>query len=318
MLFQFLKSLFRVFERVTAQVDNKVFDLDEKEMEDLLKTISKKTNIEFHNASFGFLISGSFEQVASLRQYLQKVLNRNQGQLSSGEQKHSSQLSDITHEKMHRNWTERQKAEERSSNVLHQTTGFTDEDSEQGYETNEDFMKMFGKAHQTELENIEAEYCVKIKKYNDSKGKVKVKVEPGRTTTTTQLSLAQEKFIALYQQAFKSAKRVRFRACGENLTKLRQIIHDLKKRLPVLIDKAGDRLSYQIYGEEDAVERALQTLHSRIDIKSDDCETSSFGTRTLSEQPSIFDAEEAMELDNDPFKPCETYIGRSWSNYLDD
>ena len=307
-----LKPLIKVFAKVTANVDSGALGVNDEEIGHLLEKIRKETNIEFHLASYGYLITGTFEQIATLRQHLQKV--RRPRKTSSVENKYVLQQSTTPLEEKEKEDFRNMKpqhSEEENSTSIDQFRESTDEEEDEGYQTTDNFMKMFKKVYKEQLETMEKNYKVKVLKCSDSKGEMKVKVEAKDGCTSRQLCEAREKFITLYQTAHQNTKLVRFSICDKNeknSSKLRRMFHNLKKELPVVIDRAEDRVSYQIYGKTDTVEQALRELQDTVGIKTDESQMNGAGSST-GQSSTLFDAEETMDVDDDDFYKYEHYYG---------
>ena len=278
-----------------------------------MEKIRKKTNIEFHFASYGYLITGTFEQIATSRQHLQKV--RRPRKKSSVENNYVLQQSTTPLEEKEKEDAGNMKpqhSQEDSSISVEQFQKSTDKEEDEGYQTTDNFMKMFKKVYKEQLDTMKKNYEVDILQYNDSKGEMKVKVKPKYECTRSQLCEAREKFITLYQTAHQNTKLVRFSIrdkSEENSRKLRRITQNLKRELPVVIDRADDRVSYQIYGKTDTVEQALRELQDTVGIKTDESQMNGVGSSS-GKSSSLFDAEEAMGVDDDDFNKYEHYYGR--------
>ena len=316
--FKSLKPLIKVFAKVTAKVDSEALGLNDEEIGHLLEKIRKKTNIEFHFASYGFLISGTFEQVATSRQHLQKVGRPRQK--SSVEKKYVLQQSTTPFERKRKedfgNMKPQHSQEENSTSVdQFQESTDHDEEEDEGYQTTDNFMEMFEKVFKEQLETMEKNYIVEILQYNDSKGEMKVKVKPKDGCSSRQLCEAREEFITLYQTAHQNTKFVRFITRDKSEAKdakLRRIIQKMNKELPVVIYRADDRVSYQIYGTTDAVELALRELQDTVGIKTDVSQGKEARSFTTGQSSSLFDAEETMDIDDDELRLFEHYCGKRY------
>ena len=295
-----LKPLIKVFAKVTANVDSEALGVNDEEIGHLLEKIKKETNIEVHFASYGYLITGTFEQIATLRQDLQKV--RRPRKKSSVENKYVLEQSTTPlkeKEKEDSGNMKPQHSQEESSTFVEPFQESTDEEEDEGYQTTDNFMKMFEKVYKEQLDMMKKNYKVKILQCSDSKGEMKVKVEPKDGCRSPQLREAREKFITLYQTAHQNTRLVRFITRDKSEakdTKLRRIIQKMNKELPVVIYRAEDRVSYQIYGTTDAVEQALRELQDTVGIKTDEFQVNGAGSYT-GQSSSLFD--EAMDVDED-------------------
>ena len=234
-------------------------------MEQLLMKIKKMTNIDFHFASYGVLLSGTFEQIAASRRFLHMKQRRRQ-----------------------------------NYNSLGGVSVFVEQNEEEGYETSEAFMKMFLVAYREQLDEIKEKYGVDIMKYSDKDGKVKTNLKTMDKTKEALISEARSDFICLYQKAHQNAHLVRFSAChDEEKNKLRNAVQNINKNMPVVIDRCEDRLSYQIYGDKTIVHEALEKIDRQVKISTDG--PGVHGARLRQGQQSAhFDAEEPMDVEDKP------------------
>ena len=198
--------------------------LSRKDLTLLLNKIANETTIKWHEASDGFLLSGTFKQVTDSRvllgQYLKSGFSRDEG--NQIEEAESAELKP------------------------------------QQYETTQKFFPLFVKAHGDDLHKIENDFKVKISRQTD---KGKVTVAPCEHCTGEEFNNACEAFITLYQNVHQRMKMEQFLPKDQySPVRIRQRIRDMGKTHPVLVEISEDRKHWQVYGEKDYVEKALKDL----------------------------------------------------------
>ena len=216
---------FQIFELVTARVDDDVLEtLSRKNLKLLLNKVENETSIKWHEASDGFLLSGTFKQVTDSRVLLSQYLK------SGGSRDEVNQV------------------EEPESAEL----------KPQQYETTQKFFPLFAKAHWEDLQKIENGFKVKVS-WKIDEGKVTV--APCEHCTSKEFNDACEAFITLYQNVHQRMKMEQFLPKDQDSpVHIRQRIRDMKKAYPVLVEVSEDRKHWQVYGETDYVEKVLNEL----------------------------------------------------------
>ena len=214
----------QIFELVTGQVDDGVLKtISRGDLRLLLTKVENETTIKWHEASYAFLLSGSFRQVADSRillsQYLKSGCFRDENQVV---EKESAELKP------------------------------------QQYETTKKFFPLFVRAHGEDLQKIEKDFKVKVSRQIDEG---KVTVSPCEHCTGEEFNQACEAFITLYQNVHQRMKMEQFLPKDQHLTvRVRQRIRDVGTTHPVLVEVSEDRKHWQIYGEKVFVEKALTDL----------------------------------------------------------
>ena len=215
----------QIFQLVTAWVDDEVLKtLSRKDLRLLMNKIEKETAIKSHEASDGFLLSGTFKQVTDsqvlLGQYLECGFSRDEKN-----QMDEAQFAEL---------------------------------KPQQYETTQKFFPLFARAHGEDLQKIENDFKVKISRQIDEG---KVTVAPCEYCTGEEFNNACEAFITLYQNVHQRMKMEQFLPKDQNLpVHTRQRIRDMGKTHPVLVEISEDRKHWQVYGEKDYVAKVLNDL----------------------------------------------------------
>ena len=215
----------QIFQLVTAWVDDEVLKtLSRNDLRLLLNTIEKETTIKSHEASDGFLLSGTFKQVtdsrALLGQYLECGFSRDE----------ENQMDEVESAEL----------------------------KPQQYETTQKFFPLFVRAHGEDLQKIENNFKVKVSRQTDEG---KVTVAPCYHCTGKEFNNACEAFITLYQNVHQLMKMEQFLPKDQySPVHIRQRIRDMGKTHPVLVEKSEDRKHWQVYGEKDYVEKVLNDL----------------------------------------------------------
>ena len=214
----------QIFELVTGQVDGGVLKtISREDLRLLLTKVENETTIKWHEASYAFLLSGSFRQVADSRillgQYLKNGGFRDENRVVETE---SAELKP------------------------------------QQYETTTKFFALFVRAHGEDLQKIEKDFKVKVSRRIDEG---KVTVAPCEHCTGEEFNQACDAFITLYQHVHQHMKMEQFLPKDKDLAvHTRQRIRDVGRTHPVLVEVSEDRKHWKIYGEKDFVEKALNDL----------------------------------------------------------
>ena len=227
-----------------------------------LNKVKEETDIDFHDASESFVLSGKFQQVKKsgdlLSQYLENFQRDFRSLLPDGfhKTKKVAKVSDAT------------------SNEADETgetgpgkgsgTGVNFEDQEcadmkpQHYETTEEFFRLFVNAHGKELQDIEYDYEIKVHRFAIDN---KVTVEPTKHCSTEKFFEGCEAFITLYQNVHKCMKLVEFAPRDQQSpVRVRQRIQTVGKAQPLSIEVCKDKKHWKVYGEEIFVEKFLTDL----------------------------------------------------------
>jgi len=135
----------------------------------------------------------------------------------------------------------------------------------QCFEVEPKFVKVFVKAHKTELNSIEAEYHVEVSR--EANGKISL--IPRYGCSTEGYDKACELFVYLYQQMTRVMKMERFSLKSEkNVVLARKKLLEMSKTFPVFVELTRDQKHWEVYGEEHDLEAALEFLKKEeIEIK---------------------------------------------------
>lgn len=237
----------------------------------LLDEVANETTIKCHEASEGFLLTGTFKQVTDSRVLLGHYLKNSQNsdsrsKMPSGSY-HKETKEDGKHtanvdgsnavdgvEKAHRPKDARVSRDKKNQEEETEST----ELKPQQYETTQKFFPLFVKAHGDELQKIENDFQVKVSRIIDDG---KVTVVPCKHCTAEAFNEACEAFITLYQKVHQCMKLEQFLPKDQDFpVSVRQRIRDMGKTLPVLVEVSEDRQHWQVYGEDSYVEKVLDDL----------------------------------------------------------
>lgn len=285
-----------IFQRVTARIHDDVFrNHTRKEIELVLNKVKKETDIEFHDASEDFLLSGKFHQVKQSGDLLSQYLES----LDFG-----SLLLDGSHKKKRV-----AKGLDATSNEADGTgeigpgeglgTSVNFEDQEcadmkpQQYETTEKFFRLFVKAHDKEFQEIEHDHEIKIHRVVVDG---KVTVEPTKHCSTEKFFEGCEAFITLYQNVHKCMKLVEFAPRDqESPARVRQRILEVGQAQPLLIEVCEDRKHWKVYGEEIFVEKFLRDLQKEDPIDRTAPEAGAWCRDGTDEDDENFESDDQLE-----------------------
>ncbi|XP_022787724.1 uncharacterized protein LOC111327745 [Stylophora pistillata] len=253
-----------IFQRVSAWINDELLgNHTRKEILFVLNKVKDEADIEFHDASEGFVLSGTFQQVKQSRvllsQFLENCQSLDFGSLlpnGSHKNKRIAKSSDPTSQEAGE--TGETRPGEGSGNSVNFEGQECADMQPQQYDTTPKFFCLFVKAHDKELQKIENDYEVKIHRdvVND-----KVTVEPTKLCTTEKFFEGCEAFITLYQNVHKCMKLVKFIPRDQKSpVHIRQRIRDVGKAQPLLIEVCEDRKHLKVYGEERFVEKYLGDL----------------------------------------------------------
>ena len=224
-----------------------------EEIEHVLNKVRDETEIEFHDASEGFVLSGRFQQVKQSRDLLSHYLKDFQ---NSDLRSSTSDDSD----KKGRSVKHSAKGSSPTSNgEIGNSEWKESSDMEpQQYETTQKFFPLFVKAHGETLQKIESDFKIKVHReaVND-----KVTVAPTGRCTVREFEKGCDAFITLYQDVHKRMKLEQFIPRDEESpARVRQRIRDMGKTHPILVEKCDDRKHWKVYGEDCFVEQFLSDL----------------------------------------------------------
>jgi len=301
----------KVFELVSADLCLETVELLTRgQTKTLLDEIAARTGIKWIEVSETFTMSGDFKQVELSRTYLQQAVNQFGGiAVFSGlkrkmakPQKHDENESQFGGDEndgglnqastaaialqngVHRQGQEPHKPQ--SSNAAPVTPPVI-----QYFEVEPKFIKVFVKAHKTEVDEIEAECHVGVPR--EAKGG-KISLIPKDGCSSKEYEKACDLFIDLYQQMTQAMKMERFSLKNEkNVVPARNKIHEMSKTFPVCVEMSRGQKHWELYGEERHLEAALEFLRREgIEIKRESGNNKGAGEFQVSRHD-----EEAMDVD---------------------
>ena len=332
----------KVFELVSAELCLETVEiLSRGQTKTLLYKISDKTGIKWIEHSETFTMSGDFKQVELSRTYLQQAIHQSGGiTVFSGLKRKMAQPQ--KHYKK-----ESQFGDDESDGVLNQssTTAIAVRNGvhlqDQGpkriesshvtsgtlpviqyFEVEPKFIKVFVKAHKTEVDAIEAEYHVVVPR-ETKRGKISLIPKDG--CSREEYDKACDLFIGLYQKMTQAMKMERFSLTSEKkVLGARKKIQEMSKNFPILVEAAKDQKHWQLFGDERHLEAALEFLIKEgIEIKREsgkDKGTGEFQVSNHDEEAIGVDPPDSSRgLQNKD--TLETYIGKqcfsfSWMEFL--
>jgi len=316
-----------VFEIVSAELCLETVEiLTRGQTITLLDKIAGKTGIKWIEVSETFTMSGNLKQVELSRTYLQQAIHQSGGMAafsrlkrkmtqppkrdenesqfggdeSDGVLSQSSAMAIAVQNGVHRQDQGPNKAQ--SSHVASVKTPAI-----QNFEVEPKFIKVFVKAHKTD---IEAQYKVEVPR--EAKGR-QISLIPKDGCSSEEYDKACDLFIDLYQQMTQAMKMERFSLRSEkNVVPARKKIREMSKTFPVSVELAKDQKHWELYGEQRDLEAALEFLRKEeIEIKRESAKDKGTGEF----QESSHD-EEAMDVDppvssggSQSKDKLETYIG---------
>ena len=322
--------LVKVFELVSAELCLETVEmLTRGQTKTVLDEIAGKTGIKWIEGSETFTMSGNFKQVELSRTYLQQAIHQSGGNTvfnglkrkmthpqkydenesrfgsdeSDGGLNQSSSTAIAVRNGVH--------LQDQGPNKDHVTSVATP--AIQDFEVEPKFIKVFVKAHKTEVDNIEAEYNVWVPR--EAKGG-KIGLIPKDGCSGEKYDKACDLFIDLYQKMAQAMKMERFSLKTEkNIVPARNKIHAMSKKFPVSVELAKDQKHYELCGEERDLEAALEFLiNEEIEIKRESGKDKGTGEF----QESSHD-EQAMDVDSPHSSRgfhckniLETFIGQQY------
>lgn len=180
----------------------------------------------------------------------------------------------------------------------------------QSFEVEPQFIKVFVKAHKTEVDEIEAEYHVRVPT-EPKRGKISLIPKEG--CSSEEYYKACDLFIDLYQRMAQAMKMERFSLRSvKYVVPARKKIREMSKTFPVYVELAKDQMHWVMYGEQRDLEAALEFLRKEeIEIKREsdkDKGTGEFQVSSHDENAMNLDPPDSSEGSQSKDK-LETYIG---------
>ena len=296
-----------MFELVSAELCLETLEfLTREQTSTLLKEIADKTGIMWFESSESFMMSGTFKQVEVSRIFLQQAINQSGGiavfngltrkNAQKGEENESRFVEeemeeDLDHSNSRANAMQKEVPHQHQEPNEKHTNNLAGPEI-QHFEVEPKFIKVFVKAYEAELKNIEAEFQVEIPR--EAKGG-KVILTPKGTCSTEQYDKACDLFIDLYQQMTQNIKKERFSLKSEkDIIPSRKKIQEIGKKFPVSVELSRDRKHWELYGEARDLEAALEFLKKeKVEIKRETAETA----KSTEEFQESRDHEEEMDVD---------------------
>lgn len=322
--FFFPLIIIKVFELVSAELCLEMVQLLTRgQTKTLLNEIAGKTGIKWIEVSETFTMSGDFKQVERSRTYLQQAINQsggiaefsglkrklrrpknrdeNESRCGSDENDGGLNRSSTTAIAL-QNGVRRQDQETHKRHSDH--AAYATPPVIQYFEVEPKFIKVFVKAHKTEVDEIEAEYLVEVPR-EAKEGRIGL--IPKNGCSSEKYEKACNLFIDLYQKMTQIMKMERFSLKNEeSVVGARKKILEMSKTFPVSVETAKDKKHWEMYGEERDLEAALEYLRREaIEIKRESAKDN--GTREF-QVPMDVDPPDSSRGSkrNDPL---ETYIG---------
>ncbi|PFX14654.1 uncharacterized protein LOC111344503 [Stylophora pistillata] len=267
-----------VFELVSAEICLATVEfLTRQQTKAVLKEIANKTGIKWLEDSATFLMSGSLKQVEMSRGYLQQAISQFGGIAEYNEMKRkfskpqNSRSAEVVREDAEGE-VERTNAVMKANNTKKKDPCDEETDATQtdhmapvtptkshDFEVNSKLIKVFVKAHEAELNDIEVEYHVEVPR-EAKEGKITLKPRSG--CTGEEYEKACDLFIDLYQQMTQVMKMERFSLKDERkVTTARKKIHEMGKNFPVLVEVCKDKKHWEVFGRQHDLEEAMEYLH---------------------------------------------------------
>ena len=334
--------LVKVFELVSAELCLETVEiLSRGQTKTLLGEIAGKTGIEWIENSETFTMSGDFKQVELSRTYLQQALRQSGGiAVFSGLKRKMAQPQK-------RDKNDSQFGNDESDGVLNQSSttaiavrnGVHLQDQGQKriesnhvtsvtppviqyFEVEPKFIKVFVKAHKTEVDEIETEYHVRVPT-ETKRGKISLIPKDG--CSGEEYDKACDRFIGLYQKMTQAMKMERFSLTSEKkVVGARKKIQEMSKNFPIFVETAKDQKHWKLFGENHHLETALEFLRKEgIEIKRESGKDKGTGEFQVSNHD-----EEAIGVDPPDSSrgpqsrdTLETYIGKqcfsfSWMEFI--
>lgn len=322
---RFLFPLVKVFELVSAELCLETVEiLTRGKTKTILDEIAGKTGIKWIETSETFTMSGDFKQVERSRTYLQQAINQSGGiAVFSGLKRTIMRYKHVENESQFNGDENDGGLNQDSTTAIAVQNGLRRQQQEphktqsnhapsvtppviQDFEVEPKFIKVFVKAHKTEVNGIEAEYHVEVPR--EAKGG-KISLKPKDGCSSEEYDKACDLFINVYQQMTQAMKMERFSLKSEkSVVRARSKIQEMSKTFPVCVEVSRDKKHWELYGEERHLEAALEFLRKEeIEIKRQSGKENGAGEFQVSRHEK-----EAMDVDppdSQSKDPLEAYIG---------
>ena len=198
----------------------------------LLKDIGNENGVRWIERTETFSISGTFQQVEQTRNFLKETVSQSNGitVFTGLKRKDISQERPPSHreienqEDVSQNINNGSNTDDRSSAISFQIPDF---------EIEPKLFKVFIKAYEKDLHDMEAKYHVQIPRNAEGS---KLSLKPESSCSASDYEEAGFQFISLYQKMFQRVKRERFSLKNEQkAVPTRETINKMAKKLPILV-----------------------------------------------------------------------------------
>ena len=277
-----------MFELVSAELCLEFVEyLSREQTEALLKEIAAETGVKWIESSENFIVSGTFKQVEESRAYLQQGAHQSNGIVVLGETKreaHRSQSREDSKSQLDGDDDNEEDVDQNRQAEVAPKEGTRDRPPEgankmgiddtsssaspeiQSFEIEPKIVKAFIKAHEKDLNDIEAKYQVEIPRTAEGS---KFSLKPKNECSAEEYDKACNCFIALYQKMYQLIKMERFSLKSEKLVvRSREAISRASKKFPISIERSKDVKFWELYGMANHIEEALKYLEEEgVEIK---------------------------------------------------
>ena len=267
LIFRPLKTFFQVFEVVSADLDLEfVQSVSREQTRTLLEDIGNENGVRWIERTETFSISGTFQQVEQTRNLLKETVSQSNGiTVFTGLKR-----KDVSLQEQPPSHSEIENQDDVSQNT--NNGSHTDNKSSaisskiQDFEIEPKIFKVFIKAYDKDLYDMEAKYHVQIPRKAEGR---KLSLKPESSCTANSYEEACNQFISLYQKMFQSVKMERFSLKKDKKpVPARDTINKMEKKLPILVEISQDRKHWELYGEAGHIEEAFRYLEEEgVEIK---------------------------------------------------
>ena len=260
LIFRPFKTFLQVFQVVSADLDLEfVQSVSREQTRDLLKDIGNENGVQWIERAETFSISGTFQQVEQTRNFLRETVSQSNGitVFTGLKRKDISQERPPSHSEIGNQEDVSQNTNNRSSAISFEIPDF---------EIEPKIFKVFIKAHEKDLHDMEVKYHVQIPRNAEGS---KLSLKPESLCSAIDYEEACNQFISLYQKMFQCVKMERFSLKnGKKPVPARETINKMEKKLPILVQKSQDRKHWELYGEVGHIEEAFRYLEEEgVEIK---------------------------------------------------
>jgi hypothetical protein len=127
---------------------------------------------------------------------------------------------------------------------------------------------VFVKIYEKELQGVMKKFSVTIEPEDNNSTAL---IKPLKECNEEKLKMAVKKLTGMYEEANSKMNCVWFALADpdnqEDNQKLRQTVIEVKKILPVVLERAADRQSWEIFGESDTVEKGMKLLEKNVKLQ---------------------------------------------------